>query len=96
MPREAGQKIILEIGVSRKAMANLTRDIMHRLMEFAIDSGHTLRQSLRPDQRLTGLEPNTLGPITSSLLMRNVGLSVRPNVLPTQFYSIPAKVAVMP
>jgi hypothetical protein len=39
MPREAAQKIILEIGASRKAMANLTRGIMHRLMEFAIDQG---------------------------------------------------------
>jgi integrase len=39
MPREAAQKIILEIGTDRKAMANLTTRIMRRVMEFAIDQG---------------------------------------------------------
>lgn len=39
MPREAAQKIILEIGARRKAMANLTTRVMRRVMEFAIDQG---------------------------------------------------------
>jgi hypothetical protein len=80
---------------SAEAMANLTRDIMRRLMEFAIDQGI---RSDNPFARIKTYELGTytLGPITSSLLMRNVGLSVHPNVLPTQFYSTPADVAVMP
>jgi hypothetical protein len=39
MPREAAQKIILEIGARRKVMANLTTRVMRRVMEFAIDQG---------------------------------------------------------
>jgi site-specific recombinase XerD len=39
MPRDAAQKIILEIGIRRRGMANLTTKIIRCLMNFAIDRG---------------------------------------------------------
>jgi hypothetical protein len=50
-------KRLTEIGASRKAMANLTRDIMRRLMECAIDQGMR-SDDPSPGSRLTSLAPN--------------------------------------
>jgi hypothetical protein len=55
MPAEYAAKMIEQIGRNRPGMANLTRDVMHRLMKFAI------RRRIRNDNPFAGVPSYKLG-----------------------------------
>lgn len=55
LPAEYAAKMIDQIGRNRPGMANLTRDVMHRLMKFAI------RRRIRNDNPFAGVPSYKLG-----------------------------------
>lgn len=55
LPAEYAEKMIEAIGRDRPGLANLTRDVMHRLMKFAI------RRRIRGDNPFAGVTPYKLG-----------------------------------
>jgi integrase len=55
LPADKASKMIEDIGRDRPGLANLTRDVMHRLMKFAI------RRRIRNDNPFDGVTPYKLG-----------------------------------
>ena len=55
LPTEKAEKMIHDIGRDRPGLANLTRDVMHRLMKFAI------KRRIRNDNPFAGVTAYKLG-----------------------------------